>query len=248
MTVVATRWCDYTQPFGIFGPLMSVADIVSGADGIGLNQYREQERLALSQIANWAHHFLARPNAQLGRKGDVCPFVGKALSKSLFRATAVMADVGDLSAISDAMIAIREVFADMHPCSRPPAEITEDHLLKAIIVLFPRVTSEQAPLVIDRLQRELKPSYIADGFMVGEFHPTCPTSGLHNQAFRPLQAPVPALAVRHVTKWDAPFVVDDDAYLRAFIDFLGDEGRRRLVAMLDTIPVDRQNSVRRLIA
>ncbi len=147
------------------------------------------------------------------------------------------------------MSRIREVFADMAPSSRPPAEITTEHHYKTITVLFPAVRPEDAPDVIDGLHRELKPDYVRDGFMIGEFHPVCPSPGLHNRDFRPLQAPVPMLVIRHITKWDAPFMTGSNAYIAAYLAHFGDEGRRRMAALADAkstlFPADHKDAIRR---
>lgn len=67
--------------------------------------------------------------------------------------------------------------------------------------------------------------------MIGEFYPTCPEPGLHNPAFRPLDTPVPALAIRYITKFDAPFMLGDPAYEAGYVERFGDEGVRRLTRL-----------------
>jgi hypothetical protein len=245
-------WNDYTKPWQIFGPLVSVDDTLARRARIGLEHYATRERGALDQIANWADGFVSRPHAGLGRKGDVCPFVRSSVAKRLFLMTSVVEDRCDQALVRQAMEHIREVFADMAPSSRPPTEITAEHHYKTITVLFPAVREQDAPEVIDGLHRQLKPGYVKDGFMIGEFHPQCPSPGLHNKDFRPLQAPVPMLVIRHITKWDAPFMTGSDAYIAAYLTHFGDEGRRRMAMLTEEacplVPSERKEAIRRVIA
>jgi hypothetical protein len=81
------------------------------------------------------------------------------------------------------------------------------------------------------LQKRLKATYVRAGMMIGQFHPSCPGEGLHNKNFRPFQAPVACLAVRHITKYDAPFM-DKDEYLDGYLKLFGLEGMRRIETLL----------------
>jgi hypothetical protein len=69
-------------------------------------------------------------------------------------------------------------------------------------VLFPDISREQAPSVIDELQRRLEPGFVARGLMIGAFHPGSSRPGLRNPDFRPFRAPVPLLVVRALVAAD----------------------------------------------
>jgi hypothetical protein len=98
----------------------------------------------------------------------------------------------------------------------------------AMVVIFPDVTSEEAPMVIDPSQRELKPRFVESGLMLGEFHPHSATPGLRNRYFCPLRSPIPLLAIRHMVESDVDFLMapNDPAMtrvksLKAYLKFLG---------------------------
>ena len=58
--------------------------------------------------------------------------------------------------------------------------------------------------------------------MLGEFHSGPPAKGgLWNPDFRPLHSPVPLLAVRHMVATDLPFLIDDAAALRSYLERFG---------------------------
>ncbi|CCD84772.1 conserved protein of unknown function [Bradyrhizobium sp. ORS 285] len=223
------EWRSFQKPFRIFGPLIRIDEIVAESREAGFSWYSEASQTALKQVAGYVYDFLAQPHPNLGRDGNVCPFVPHALQRGLFRATIV--GTSDLESVDAAMREIIPVFQAMAPASPPKGRNAEgDQILKSIIAVFPHVGADAAPEVIDALQRRLKSAYIRAGMMVGQFHPGCPEPGLHNPAFRPLQAPLACLAIRHITKYDAPFM-DTDEYLDGYLHLFGLEGMRRIDAM-----------------
>jgi hypothetical protein len=101
------------------------------------------------------------------------------------------------------MIEYRDWFIALPPTAGP------DALYKAILVLFPRLTGAADYVLLDAAQAALKPAFVRESLMVGQFHPECQEGGVRNPKFRPLAAPVPMLAIRHVTEWDLPFLTAD---------------------------------------
>ena len=86
----------------------------------------------------------------------------------------------------------------------------------AMVVIFPDVTNDEAPMVIDPLQHDLKPSFVQEGLMLGEFHPHSARPGLRNRYFCPLRSPIPLLAIRHMVESDVDFLMapNDPAPMR----------------------------------
>ena len=75
--------------------------------------------------------------------------------------------------------------------------------------MFPHLPLEQAPVLIDGAQQRSKPSFVAKGLMLGEFHALNTTTGLRcpiGSAFCPLQTPLPALAIRSLVSSDIVFL------------------------------------------
>jgi hypothetical protein len=175
---------------------------------------RENET-ALRQVVTWAREYLCKPHPELGRTGPVCPFVNKSMRKQyLFFAVYRGADL-DRADVCDVVMKYRDWFLEMEPREGRDAQ------LKSINILFPDVSPEEAPLLIDVTQAELKPQYVEKGIMVGEFHPGPPKkAGLWNPDFRPLWCPVPMLSIRHMVSTDFAFLNDEPelliAYLKAF--------------------------------
>ncbi|MFB9235168.1 DUF6875 domain-containing protein [Plantactinospora siamensis] len=175
----------------------------------------------LRLVADWARRYLCRPHDELGRTGPVCPYVPTSLRKRLFYLTVQAGRPGgpDRAAVAAAVAAYRDWFRELPPVDGPAAQF------KTILILFPQVRPADAPDIVDATQAELKPSFVAAGLMIGQFHPLPPVDGgLWNKDFRPLSCPVPLLAIRHMVPTDLPFLTHDrrllDGYHRVFGDDL----------------------------
>jgi hypothetical protein len=60
--------------------------------------------------------------------------------------------------------------------------------------------------LIDGTQKKLKPNFVEEGLMLGEFHLRNNATGLHNEHFFPLRTPYPCLAIRHMVPSDIVFL------------------------------------------
>ena len=165
----------------------------------------------IHQLQRWVADYLTQPNVDLGRAGPVCPFAGPSLDRDLLWVVSVR---GTSPAFADVVAMLHEfraVFSALPPDAGPNA------LLKAVLIAFPDVVDFA---LIDQLQRTLKPEYVAAGLMVGQFYDGCREPGLWNDRFRPLQSPIPLIAIRHMVSSDFPFLNTNpewvEAYLRRF--------------------------------
>src|SRR5580698_4808608 len=117
-----------------------------------------------AEILKWVREFLAEPHAKLGRDGPVCPFIPKALKQATLWLRVVEADPNDSKQIEQTVGHYRKAFLDLEPRDGPEA------IFKTIILIFPRVSAQQAPTLIDGVQKTLKPEFVDDGLMLGQFH------------------------------------------------------------------------------
>jgi len=145
-----------------------------------------------------------------------------ALKLNTIQLTVVHTRSPDAAGIEKIVSAYREIFLNLEPRQGETA------LYKAILILFPYIPRESAPILIDGIQRSLKPSFVEDGLMLGEFHELNDTPGLHNPELRPLRSPVPMLAIRFMVESDLLFLVREIdpphlriRYLRAFLKHMG---------------------------
>jgi peroxiredoxin len=171
----------------------------------------------------YVRQFLSKPHPNLGRKGPVCPFVPTSLRKQTIHLAVIRGDVHVPSVVRMAMQKFCQLVADI--------KSKRDRMYTCILLVFPDVSLEDAPRLIDGVQRLLKPEFVKRGLMLGEFHMRNNVSGLRNKSFYPLRTPIPLLAMRHMVPTDIAFL-DIEQYdvptrislLTSFLERIGTDG------------------------
>jgi len=186
----------------------------------------KKNREILRQTVAWADTFLCNPHPQLGRAGAVCPYTEGSLKSNLFWLTLCEGENVSIKDVYTSVMNYRDWFLEIEPQSGKDAQF------KTILMLFPDLPAADASKIIDAVQLELKPEFVERGIMIGQFHPTCPEPGLWNEDFRPLQAPVPLLAIRHMVLTDFPFLKKDERFIAAYRKVFGNTIPRRIQALI----------------
>jgi hypothetical protein len=172
-------------------------------------QQLQEDLPYLIEISQWLKTFVARPHPDVGRPGPVCPFVPKGLKLNYLRLKVIRSKNLNFLQIADLVLPYLNTFLELEPIEREAA------LNKAILLIFPDVSDNDAPGIIDTVHKWLKPFFVELGVMLGEFHNRTDSPGLHNLNFRPLRSPIPMLVVRPMTEADLPFLENPgDPYLR----------------------------------
>jgi hypothetical protein len=179
---------------------------------------------ALATIVDWCESFLGKPSRLVGRSGNVCPFVPEAMLRRSLKFAEIRLEAGEdpKAGIEAAIATFRDRFlADQRRRKRID-------IFASWVMVFPDVKIDDAEELIDGPQRRMKPQFVREGLMLGEFHPLSRSPGIRNAAFRPLRSPVPLLVIRHMVESDIEFLgrALDPAplraeSLRAFLKFLG---------------------------
>ncbi|PIG94239.1 DUF6875 domain-containing protein [Gloeocapsopsis sp. IPPAS B-1203] len=174
----------------------------------------------LSQTMEWVKMFLAKPHPDLGRAGPVCPFLPRALQLNSIRLTVIRTQNLEQQQVEKIVKGYQNIFFNLEPTEGEAA------FYKALMLIFPDISTEAFKL-IDSIQRQLKPSFVEAGLMIGEFHKQNSSSGLHNPNFRPLRSPIPMLGIRFMVESDLPFLNDLNSepslrirYLEAYLSRL----------------------------
>jgi Cys-tRNA(Pro) deacylase len=187
-------------------------------------------RVQIEKLVDWVHEYLCKPHPELGRGGPVCPFVPTALEKKLFF-VAVYDHVDlqtDAEEIRQIILNERDRFLEQEPRSGNNAQF------KTILILFPNLPEPQAHHVVDNLQSTLQEDFVDLGLMVGEFHPGPPNKGgLWNEEFRPLDCPIPLLAIRHMVPTDVLFLKDKDTLVAKYLQIFGDSVPARFQHLIE---------------
>ncbi len=164
---------------------------------------------SLVKTTEWIENFLAKPHAELGRVGLVCPFVPRSLKLETIQLVEISMNGMNQADLEELVKEYRQTFLEQLPQQGKLA------IYKALLLVFSDLPDDQCH-VIDQVQKTLKPFFVEKGLMLGEFHRFNQSPGLHNPNFRPLQSPVPMLAIRFMTESDLPFLsrVTDSPQLR----------------------------------
>lgn len=198
-----------------FGPRIPVRQVLAADRAQALAAYDAPARAALGAMARYVTEFLTAEHRELGRAGAVCPFARQAADEKLIRMTACFSV--EESAIVEGVAQLRSELADL--TRWPGTGAGPRH--RAIVAVFPHLSEPGGAAMIERIQKRLKPSFVKGRLMIGQFYPSCDEPGLRNPAFRPLQSPVISLAMRDITIFDAPFMLDRAEYIDAFVAAFG---------------------------
>ena len=170
----------------------------------------------LRAVARWAQDYLCRPHPDLGRKGPVCPYAQASLDRGTFYLGVLRGTAFRAAELGELLVRYRDWFRALEPSTGPAAQF------KTILLVFPDLPQGAAARVVDATQARLKPQYVADGLMIGEFHAgPPPKAGLWNPDFRPLRSPQPLLAIRHMVPSDLPFLEGERDLVAAYLDHFG---------------------------
>ncbi|MBW4485872.1 MAG: hypothetical protein KME14_25385 [Tildeniella torsiva UHER 1998/13D] len=162
------------------------------------------------KIQDWIKEFLGNPHPELGRPGIVCPFVPRALRLNTIKSVVIHTEGMQEAQIAELVKSYRTQFLAMEPQQGDLA------IYKAMLLIFPDISGLEQTALVDRVQQRLKPFFVEEGLMIGEFHEHNESPGLHNPDFRPLRSPIPMLAIRFMTEPDLPFLSrsSDDPQVR----------------------------------
>lgn len=178
---------------------------------------------AMGKMACFVSRHLTSRHPDLGRSGPICPFARQGSATGGIRFADCDAQSGQETRIGKIMAQVQGEFLAWGQGSGIPP------MLRAFVVTFSALDGPEDTAMIERVQRRLKPDYVASGLMIGQFFPGCEESGIHNPDFRPLNAPVISLAVRFMALADAPFMLGDQRFRAAYVAQHGADGERELM-------------------
>lgn len=198
------------------GSLLSFADAKARAGEAGP---------ALATLLDWIEDYLMRGHADLGRSGAVCPFTRQAARLDTVRLGISAAGPAEEEA---AFALIRAGFRALEAI---PAKPGMAHF-RTVIIGFPACSGADGIAMLKRVQKRHKLYSLARHRMIGLMYAESDAPGLWNPQFRPLRAPLPVLAIRHMVEHDAPFAARHPLLLLPYLARFPLAGTRRLIAHL----------------
>lgn len=146
------------------------------------------------------------------RWAHVCPFVRDSLDYDLFWIEESDLDDQAELAIERLIKGQISTFKNSDPSFDPltagrGAALPE--LWKTFLTFFPRVKHRSGGSVrlMDDLHGRLKPVFVKEGLMIGQFYAGCPQPSVYNPSWtHVLTSPYPAFAIRYMAKHDHLFI------------------------------------------
>ena len=192
--------------------LVELADSDSQSEHELFKSHRE----AIEEIIAWGREYLAKAHEDLGRDGPVCPYVQASMQRGSFYLTVRRGRDMSVEDVEATQLALREWFLELEP------RAGQLSIFKTILCLYPDLGKEDYPRLIDAVQDKLRPEYVRDGLMIGEFHDAPPDkAGLWNLDFRPLNSPIPMLVTRHMVPTDLAFLKGEKNLLQMYLERFG---------------------------
>jgi hypothetical protein len=182
---------------------------LSASESISFEEALTDE--CFSRILKWIESFLCAPNTELGRLGDVCPFAKTAVLKR---------SIEFYRNHSSSMLCLsNDIEAHMEEFLQGGGR---DDIYRCRIIVPDELAEVSG--AIEYIQKQLKPTFVEHHLMIGQFFPDCEEPGLRNKAFRPLQTPVPLIAIRNMVPTDIAFLYGNEQYVRAYMEKFGSRG------------------------
>ncbi|MFI6582229.1 DUF6875 domain-containing protein [Embleya sp. NPDC050493] len=153
------------------------------------------------ELHAWLGDYIARPHAELGRDGPVCPFVEPSL-----RADSLIA-VGHRWEGPPHLPRMVRMIEDATRMFRSIDWKVRNPQLHALVVLVTDLP-EDGWWLIDEGHRATKDRAVAEGLMLGQFHPDCRAPAARNPLFPVNRAPWPMIAIRNMAFHDILFLHD----------------------------------------
>ncbi|MET3985331.1 DUF6875 domain-containing protein [Streptomyces sp. PvR034] len=174
-------------------------------------------------VQEWLRDYVSRPHEELGRDGDVCPFVEPAERAGTLmmhtRTGLTGASGGELRSL------VREMARTFRTTHWPRSNPT----MYAYVLILPDLPQPQWS-ELDRTQALLKAELAEGGLMLGQFHPECPEPAARNPRFPVSRSPVPLLAMRNMALHDVLFLHNDSRLFAEYQHRFGGRYERGAVA------------------
>lgn len=174
-------------------------------------------------FAEWLDEYIDAPHPDIGRDGQVCPFVAPALRADSLRLVSYLWPEPPAlpTMLAFIRVAIRRFIA--MPWSSPNSN------LHALVVAMPDLPVEGWSL-IDEGHEAAKDDAVAGGIMLGQFHPRCAAPAARNPLFPVNRSPFPLFAIRHMALHDILFLHDSAQW---FPHYRARFGRRYAAGRID---------------
>ena len=155
---------------------------------------------AVQECVKWLEAYIGQPHPQLGRNGDICPFVNTALRKQ--KMSFVVLEHIDGPRFGEIK---NRVLYEAWRLLRRIDESDRFGELTTTNLLFPNLKGD-AGAVVHEVHTQCKTSLMRRGVMLAAFYPGYPKPAIYNPEFKLYQAPFPVIVVRPMALHDIVFL------------------------------------------
>lgn len=171
---------------------------------------KAEEANTLESSIDWLVNYIGKPHNQLGREGDICPFVRTALKRNKmdFRIYPAITHASRRTISNIFMAEALKLLKSLNPSDR-------EMELTTINILFPNLSKENAPVVHDA-HTYCKSFLMSQGVMVAVFYEGYDKRGIYNPEFALYQSPFPIATIRPMALHDIIFLEYNEEGFREY--------------------------------
>lgn len=189
---------------GAGGAAGSDGDCASGGSTAGVALAKPELLQHYRAVVRFCRGWLSRSHAAAaGRVGPICPYVPMADNHSSLYVGVVEPDaLGETmpDRVASAVAALRrlaDVFHELVPSTGPLLEC------KAVVLALPGLDPDEAGSLVAHVESACADTLLAQGIVLGGFHPNNDTPGVWSPHSCPMRSPMPMLVLRGVVPADA---------------------------------------------
>jgi len=189
-----------------------------------LRSWENSNQEELVGIKNWISEFLCNPHPSLGREGNVCPFTREAINKDTIYFSL------EKALYLDHEKEVKKIASQIRLFKTFKVNSCDEY--KVIINAYPYLDKSEY-IKIELIQNELKPLFVEENLMIGQFYPGCKEKGLWNDRFFPLDSPISLLAIRNMAITDIAFLMSTSSFLDKYLELFGKKGEDFLIKYME---------------
>lgn len=181
-----------------------------GKRNIELDVTPPENSVVAEQAVKWAEQYLAKPHADLGRKGPICPFVKHTVDIGRYFVS-VQPGIDGSSVHALRRVVLNQTAAFL----RHSPNVGSKGAFGSLVLVFPNIPDDRLH-ILDVVHNDLKTSLMERDVMFSPFHKLSDKPSISNPDFKAFRAPFPALVTRHMDVRDIAFL---NMNRKAFLHF-----------------------------
>lgn len=215
------------HPASALPRLHQALDVLNLEEGALIEGCDARETAVLRSVARWSRDYLTRPHPSVGRPGSVCPWVEKSIQRRLYHMTVIHEAHHRVDHVERTFHLLRKHFMEMSPTAFAQAQF------KTIVTIFTGLPHSLESEFISSLHERLKPFFVKQGLMLGEFYTTCAKTGLRNPEWHPLRSSPPLLVIRTMVRPDIAFLSNNREFVQSYLSRFQQDGCTELRSFLE---------------